>query len=383
MRVLVLHSRYLSGPVSGENRVVEDETALLRENGHEVVPWTPTPDELRNDLHAGARTVWSPDAMRRVRALIAKLRPDVVHVHNLFPMLSPAVLRVVPPDTALVMTLHNYRYACLPGTFLLDDRVCEDCLGHTPWRGVVHACFRGSRAASAALATSITAHRVAGSFNRIDRFLAVSDFMRRKHIEAGIPSDRITIQRNFATAEPRRTGSGEYFLYVGRLSAEKGLSALIRLWTAIPAPLLIVGEGPQLDELRALAGPNVTFRGSVPGSEVPQLLRSARALVVPSQWYEGTPRSVIESYAVGVPVLASRIGSLAEVVEDGVSGHLLALGDEAAWTRAIRSMLDDRHTQELGDEAYRLWERDYRPERAIGSLVASYETAIERRRARR
>ena len=379
MRVLVLHSRYLSGPVSGENRVVEDETELLRTHGHEVVTWTPSPDELSSEIRAGARTVWSPEAAARVRELVDRHRPEVVHVHNLYPMLSPAVLRAFPDDVAVVMTLHNYRYACLPGTFLLDGQVCEDCLGKVPWRGVVRGCFRGSVAASGALASSIVLHRSIGSFDRIDRMLAGSEFMRGKHIAAGVPGDRLAVQRNFAVPEARRRGAGSHFLFVGRLAPEKGLRFLVDVWRDVEAPLLIVGEGPELEELRRTAPANVTLRGPVAGSEVPELLRDARALVVPSQWYEGTPRSVIEAYAVGVPVLSSRIGSLSEVVVDGSSGYLLPRDDRRAWIQAVGALGDDRHALELGDQAYRLWTRDYRPDRAIGSLEAAYAIAIERR----
>lgn len=386
MRVLVLHSRYLSGPVSGENRVVDDETALLREHGHEVVAWTPSPEELRGSAHAGVRTIWSPDAMRHVGSLVRDHRPDVVHVHNLYPSLSPAALRAIPDGTAVVMTLHNYRYACLPGTFVLDGAICEDCLGRVPWRGVTRACFRDSRIASAALATSIVLHRGVGSFGRIDRFLAVSDFMRRKHIEAGIAPDRIAVQRNFASAEERRAGAGEYFLYVGRLAPEKGLRFLLRVWERVEHPLLIVGEGPELDHLKEVAPPHVSFGGSVPGEAVPDLLRQAKALVVPSQWYEGTPRSVIEAYAVGVPVLSSNIGSLSEAVEDGVSGLLLPHDDAAAWARGVTELLDDRRNLELGAGAYASWEQSYRPDEAVRRLEAAYTAARDthdRRRAQR
>ncbi len=382
MRVLVLHSRYLSGPVSGENRVVEDETALLRERGHEVHAWTPSPVELGN-LEAGVRTVWSTEATRRVRSLLGRIRADVVHVHNLFPMLSPAVLRKAAAEAAVVMTLHNYRYSCLPGTFLLDGRVCEDCLGKVAWRGVTRGCFRGSRAASAVLASSYVLHKSIGSFDRVDRFLAVSDFMRAKHIEAGVPADRIFVQRNFAAPAPRREGTGRYFLYIGRLAPEKGLSFLVDAWRATDAHLLVVGEGPEETRLRAAAPPNVEFRGSVSGGEVPGLLRHARGLVVPSQWFEGTPRSVIEAFAAGVPVLASRIGSLAEVVDDGSTGYLLPPDDGTRWIEAVTRLRDDGENRRLGEGAYAAWEHGYRPEHAIEGLESSYRAAITAHAARR
>ncbi len=382
MRVLVLHSRYLSGPVSGENRVVEDQIALLSRSGHDVAAWTPAPSAIGRAT-AAMRTVWSREATDHVRDLIVEHKPDVVHVHNLFPLLSPAVVRAVPPETAVVMTLHNYRYACLPGTFLLDGRICEDCLGKVPWRGVVRSCYRGSKSASAVLASSYVLHKAIGSFDRIDRFLAVSDFMREKHIQAGIPADRIGVRRNFAEQAERRRGSGAYFLYIGRLAREKGLRFLCRAWTGLDAPLLVVGEGPDEAAIRAVAPPGVEFRGAVPGDQVPALLRQAKALVVPSFWYEGTPRSVLEAYAVGVPVLASRIGSLTEVVQEGRTGRLLPVGDVDAWQAAVTELLDEDTNHRMGDAAFDEWSLHYRPEHASERLVESYETAMAARRGAR
>ncbi len=380
MRVLVLHSRYLSGSVSGENRVVDDETTLLRSAGHEVELWTPAPDTI-GTAHAGARTVWSTDASRRVRAFMRAFRPDVVHVHNLFPMLSPSVLRVVPDDVGLLMTLHNYRYACLPGTFLRDGKVCEDCLGRVPWRGVVHACFRDSKAASAALATAYTVHKGVRSFERIDRFLSVSGFMRTKHIDAGIPAGKIVVQPNFTHAVQRREGPGDVFLYVGRLALEKGLRFLVEAWSGTGAKLLVVGDGPDAELLRAAAPPGVTFRDRVPGDEIPALLRSARALLVPSQWYEGSPRSIIEAYAAGVPVLASKIGSLPEVVNDGVTGRLLEPGDVSAWLGAIAELGSDERSRELGEGAHAAWAASYRPDDGLARLEENYAAALAHRAA--
>jgi glycosyltransferase involved in cell wall biosynthesis len=381
MRVLILHSRYMSGSVSGENRVVDDDARLLSEHGHEVISWTPSPDELGSPLQAASRAIWSTGAVHHLRSLVERFEPDVVHVHNLYPMLSPAVLRAVPPQVGLVMSLHNYRYSCLPGTFLLDGRICEDCLGRLPWRGIVRGCYRDSRAASLVLGTSISAHRLIGSFARIDRFLALGEFMRLKHIEAGVPADRIVVRSNFVDGETRRTGSGDYFLYLGRLAPEKGVRFLVGLWHEIEAPLLVVGDGPERDALRSIAGPGVSIQEAVTGDEVPAILRGARALLVPSQWYEGQPRSVLEAYSVGVPVLASDIGALPETVDAGRSGYLLPPNSASAWVEAIRSLLDDRVAVRLGDEAYRLWVERYGPKTSLSALERAYREALDRRRS--
>ena len=293
MRVLILHSRYLSGAASGENRVAEDEAALLAAAGHEVALWSPEPEVggAVRLARTAAGTVWSPAAVRAVRRRIRERAVDVVHVHDLFPVPLPAVLRGAAAEgAAVVMTLHNYRLMCLPATFLRDGRVCEDCLDHVPWRGVQHRCYRGSAAGSATLAASLTLHRRIGTFGDVHRYVAVSGFVREKYVEAGFPADRVVVKPNFSDAAEPRTDPGEYYLYLGRLSHEKGVDTLLRAWGSAPPGrrLLIVGDGPDGAALRRDAPAGVDFAGQVRGDEVPAILRRARALLVPSRWYEGS-----------------------------------------------------------------------------------------------
>ena len=210
-----------------------------------------------------------------------------MHVHSLYPRLSPAVLRVLPARAAVVLTLHNFRLMCLPATYLRDGVVCEDCAGRTPWQGVKHACYRDSRAASAALALSLVVHRSLRTFSHVDRFLAVSEFVRGKYVEAGIDAGRIGVKPNFTWPSERRTGAGGPVLYLGRVTREKGLDTVLQ---ALPdgLELVVAGDGPERARLEQQAGPRVTFLGSVGAADAQELLRSARALVVPSRWYEAT-----------------------------------------------------------------------------------------------
>jgi glycosyltransferase involved in cell wall biosynthesis len=380
MRILVLHSRYLSGAVSGENRVVDDEVRLLREAGHDVETWAPSPRSGGASLiRAGVSAIWSPNAISEIRRRIGTARPDVIHVHNLFPELSPAVLRSSPSDgVAVVMTLHNYRSMCLPATFVRDGHPCEDCLGRDAWPGVLHACYRGSRMGSAALAASLAIHRRIGSFDNPRLFLAVSEFVKRKHVEAGWRSEQIIVKTNFCWPATQREGSGEYFLYIGRLSQEKGIAQLLDAWKQVSAPLLIVGDGPQAEELRAMAPDSVEFRGAVAPSDVAEFVRRARAVLVPSICYEGQPRGILEAYAAGVPVIASDIGGLPEIVVDGVSGSLVAPDSADAWRRAIDRLLDDAESERFGDAALRTWSERFTPERGLMGLESAYADAIAR-----
>ncbi len=378
MRILVLHSRYLSEAVSGENRVVEDEARLLREGGHEVHVWEPSVKGAAGLrlLQTGAETIWSRNAARRVRELIRTHRPDIVHCHNLFPALSPAVLHAAAKETPVVLTLHNYRLLCLPSTFMRDGQVCEDCLGRVPWRGAVYRCYRESLGASSALAASITLHRSLATFDRVSLYLAVSSFLKQKYAQAGWPAERVRVKANFAWASSRRRGPGDYFLYMGRLSPEKGVPTLLDAWGTLSAQLLVVGDGPEAARLRAKAPPSVRFLGPVPVSRVQEMLAGARALLVPSRWYEGQPRAILEAYAAGVPVIASRIGGLPEVVADGDSGVLLSPNDAREWTEAAGRLLSDQTSQRLGDGALRQWHDRYSPERALEGLEGAYQQVL-------
>ncbi len=380
MRILILHSRYL-GPVSGETMVAEDEAKLLRGAGHQVHMWAPSPEVAgpTGKVRAAVSAVWSTSATARVKRLIRAHRIDVVHVHNLFPALSPAVLRAARSQgAAAVITLHNYRLMCLPATFLRDGKVCEACLGRLPWRGVVYRCYRDSRPASAALAASLGVHRSVGTFDRVNRFIAVSRFVRDKHVEAGFPPDRFLVKPNFSWPATRREGPGDYFLVLGRLHPEKGVATLIEAWAEHGAPgrLVVAGSGTEEPRLRAQASGRVEFLGEVSPSGVPALVKGARAVFVPSLWYEAAPRGIVEAYAAGVPVVASRVGALPESVEEGVSGFLAAPGDPLAWAHAAEQLQDDSEALRLGEGAWRLWRDRYSPERGLANLESAYRAAM-------
>jgi glycosyltransferase involved in cell wall biosynthesis len=383
MRVLILHSRYLSGDSSGENRVVDDEAELLRRGGHDVHVWQPTPDvdSTVDRLRTAEDAIWARKASSHVRHLIRTHGAEIVHCHNLVPTLSPAVLRAATDAGAgVVTTLHNYRQMCLAATFLRDDRVCEDCLGRSPWPGVVHRCYRGSVLGSATLAVSTMLHRSIGTYDRPILYLAVSPFVRQKHVEAGVPADRIQVKSNFAWPMDVREGPGDYFLTLGRLSAEKGLASIVAAWRKSLGTLIVVGDGPEAARLRGLAGAGVEFLGAVPSAEVPALLGGARALLQPSVWYEAQPRVILEAYAAGIPVLASRIGGLSDLVEDDVSGFVLPVGDPDSWMAGVER-LDEGEAVRLGEGAHRLWRDLYNPERGLRNLEEAYATARSLRQA--
>ena len=381
LRVLVAHNAYRQA--GGEDSVVESEIALLRARGHEVV-------ELRRDnaeiatmgrLALAAGTLWSRRAADEAALLIARHRPHVAHVHNTLPLLSPAIhWACARAGVAVVQTLHNFRLACPQAMFLRAGAPCEDCFGRLPLPAIRHACYRGSRAQTALLAASIVLHRGIGTWrSSVDRFIALSEFSRGKFVAAGLPAGRIAVKPNFVDAPPadedaRRDG----FLFVGRLSAEKGIDVLAAAFAGNDGPhVRVVGSG---DGAACLGMNRVDLRGALPADEVMREMQRARALVLPSLTYENFPRTLAEAYAAGLPVIASRIGSLAELVEDGVTGMLFDSGNPIDLARVIAWA--DAHPDELaamGRRARQRYQSLYTPAANYTQLIAIYRAAIAER----
>lgn len=377
MRILIAHSYYQSGSASGENQVVQDEFQLLQQAEHSVELFAPYLNEPGPEqrLSAGLNLLSGHRILDRFDACLEKHRPDIVHFHNLFPGLSPVALRRAKLIGAkVVVTLHNYRLACLPGTFYRNGRICEQCKTKAPWRGVIHSCYRDSTLASLALATSLTFHRSTHSFDKVDRFLAVSEFVKQKHIEIGIGSDRIRVKPNFAWPMSRRQGPGEFFLYLGRLTKEKGVDLLTELAPRLQLPIVVAGDGPELQRLRQQATSNAHFLGRVDAHQARALIAKARALIITSRWFEGSPRTITEAYAAGVPVVATDIGPMRTLVNDGITGKLV--GDQRpveTWLQVLGSLASDGESETLGENAYKLWETEYSPQIALRALEEIYE----------
>jgi glycosyltransferase involved in cell wall biosynthesis len=380
MRILILHSRYTSGSLSGENRVVDEEAALLRDAGHDVDVLAPSPDEIPRAALA-ARTVASTGVAAEIRERVRRERVEIVHCHNLFPALGPAVVpAAAEAGAAVVLTLHNYRLMCLAGTFFRDGRICEDCLGRSPWPGVLHACYRGSRPESAVLAGSVVVARIRRTYDHVHRFLAVSEFVRAKHVEAGFSPRRVLVKPNVVPAQPKRDGPGEYFLVLGRLSVEKGVSQVVRAWNERLGTLRVVGDGPMRAEIERLAvGRGVRVEGPVPPGDVAGIVSRARALVLPSACFEGQPRAILEAYAAGVPVIASRIGGIPDLVTDGETGLTVPPDDSSGWREAAEQLAEDGASVRLGEGAYARWGERFSPARGREMLERAYGEALEER----
>lgn len=353
LRIVLAHNHYGSGAPSGENAVFAAERRLLEERGHHVVPFERHSDSLRSrgvaGLIAGAiATPWNAASGRALRALLERERPDVLHVHNPFPLLSPAVFHAARGlPVATVWTLHNYRPFCAAATLLRDGRPCTECIDRrSAAPGLVHGCYRGSRLATAPVAAMIELLRRAGTLrDAVDAFVVLTGFQRELVVRAGIRPERVHVKANFHPAPPaplpwdRREPR---VLYAGRLGPEKGVRVLLDAWSLWPeAPLLeIAGDGPERLALEERArhhrlGDRVRFLGQLPHAEVERRLAGARVLAVPSLCFEGFPLTVRDAFAAGVPVAASRIGALARIVDEGTTGILFGAGDPADLARRL------------------------------------------------
>lgn len=384
LRVLVVHAAYRQR--GGEDAVAEAEADLLERHGHAVERYWRHNDEVegRHPLGLLRDTLWSSRSRREVGDLIARFRPDVVHVHNSFPLISPAVHWAAhAARVAVVQTLHNFRLICPQAMLLREGRVCEDCVGRVPWRAVVHRCYRESAAQSAAAAAMVQTHRWIGTWDRrVTRYIALNDFCRDKLVEGGLPRKRIRVKPNFLelTRPPAAERAG--VLFVGRLSGEKGIGVLAEAMRRLDGRvrLRVAGEGPEAYRLAGL--PGVTMLGLQSPDAVYALMASAVALVVPSLWYEGHPRTVVEAYANGLPVVASRHGALAGLVDGGRTGLLFEPGraDELAERIAWAAEHPDQMAQ-MGEQARRTYESKLDAQANHRLLVDIYDDAIRARRA--
>jgi glycosyltransferase involved in cell wall biosynthesis len=379
LRVLVVHNAYQQR--GGEDGVVEAEMSLLRTQGHAVELYLRHNDELRDmgALAAAKDTVWSSRTGADLAQLVVEFRPDVVHAHNTFALISPSVYAAVArARIPVVQTLHNYRLLCLQAMFLRNGQVCQACLGRFPWRGVLHRCYHGSAPQSTVLATMIGVHRLIGTYRKkVSRYIALTEFSRAKFIAGGLPGNRIAVKSNFAEVPiledwPPRAGA----LFVGRLSPEKGTRVLACAVGRRQFPVIdVIGEGPERSFLEAI--PGLRLLGWQNQGEVYARMREASYLVVPSIWYESFPLTVVEAFANGLPVVASRLGSLPELVTDGETGVLFEPGnaDDLAEKMAWAETHPGEMTR-MGHAARKEYELKYTPDRNYERLMDIYEAAM-------
>jgi len=391
MKILLVHNFYGSAAPSGENHVFELEKNLLVARGHEVATFTRHSDEIRAQGIWGAvrgalATPWNPSMAIAIRKAMADFKPDIVHVHNTFPLISPAVFHAIGGQAARALTLHNYRLFCPAAIPMRDGNVCIDCLDkHSAWPAVLHGCYRSSRLATLPLAASVGLHRALGTWaKQVDAYIALSDFQRERMVLAGLPAGKTYVKPNFYPGRPISLPWAErrdHVVFAGRLSEEKGVEYLVHAWLAWgnAAPeLRILGDGPLRDKLRQMAStqPNIRFMGQLNSTAAQMEIANAKLLILPSIWYETFGLAVIEAFAFGVPVAVSDIGPLPSIVSHGVNGVVFKPGDAVSLLHRVRELWEQpARLEQLGRAARASYERDYNEEANYQRLMAIYEKA--------
>lgn len=380
-----VYNRYLNR--GGEDVVFESETDLLEKKGNQVIrveAQVRKPVDPLVAMQMAISSVWSQSWYRKFRSLVDTANPDVIHIHNFWPNLSPSIIYASQrAHVPVVMTLHNYRLLCPAATFYRSNSVCTDCLGKiAPWPSILHGCYQGSRWASGALAGMLTIHRLGSTWNKgVSRYIALTHFARDIFVRGGLPVDRIAIKPNFV--EDRQTEAIDQsarhgVLFVGRLSREKGIHTLLTAWSCLDVPLRVIGDGPLLEAVRSVDAPEIVSLGRISSEAVAREMERAAFLVMPSEWYEGFGMVLVEAFSHGLPVIASRLGSMAEIIEQGVTGLLFTPGDPEDLAARVRWAVDHREEmRRMGTNARRIYEERYTPENNYRQLMAIYEEAIE------
>jgi glycosyltransferase involved in cell wall biosynthesis len=329
LRVLLIHNYYQQ--TGGEDQVFAAEASLLETNGDEVIRYTDHNDRI-NEMagwSVAKASIWNKNAYTAVKTIIRATRPHVLHAHNTFPLISPAVYAAAKDEgIPVVQTLHNFRLLCANSLLFRGGKICEDCVGtRTMWPAVAHRCYRGSLAASAAVVGMTQFHRIRGTWRHlIDVYITLTEFARGKFVEVGLPAEKLLVMPNFVDSPflDARGDPGAYMVFVGRLAAEKGVRTLLAAWAASPdlPPLVFVGHGPLASEVEQAVARDGRIRwlGFQPTACVQTIIRNARALLFPTQLYEGCPLVVLEAYAASVPVIASAVGSAMSLIDDGRTG---------------------------------------------------------------
>jgi len=390
VKILLVHNFYREH--GGESAVFEAERRMLSAAGHSVISYTRDSNEIegfgpwkRATLTPTA--IWARDSHREIGELLASEAPDVAHFTNTFPLISPSAYYACrSARVPVVQSIHNFRLICPAASLWRDGSVCEECVDHSLLRSVRHACFQKSRPASAALAMALAIHRRCGTYaTRVDRYIALTEFARNKLIAGGLPGERISVKPNFVEPDPGlREGTGDYALFAGRLTEGKGVHTLLDAWKRLgpEVPLHIAGGGPLRDALarridtEKIAG--ATLLGSLPREALMRELRGARVLVFPSAWYEGMPLAIVEAFACGVPTIASRLGGMREMIDDGKNGLLVAPADPEDLAARLRWAFDhEGELAALGRAGRAEYEKRYTAAANCARLIDIYQQAIE------
>ncbi len=386
MKVLYIHNRYKI--LGGEDSVFEVEVDMLRTKGCEVKTILLNNNEidtLGKKIGSFFSAIYSFKSKKLIAREILEFKPDVIHVHNFFPLVSPSIYDLAKKlKVPIVQTLHNYRLIC-PGALLLREGViCEKCVNGNFSNAIINRCYKQSILGSTSVAIMDWFHRISGTWNnKIDRIICLTEFARNKFVEAGFNKDKIVVKPNFVTAEivPVDTKRENIGLFVGRISSEKGIEGLVKIHDRLKGKLLIVGDGPELDKLRGLK--SFDLLGFKKNDEVKQLMQQVSFLVFPSIWYEGLPMTILEAFSNKLPVIATNIGAMSSVVENHRNGLHFELSNYDQMIDQINwAFCNYESIREFGEAAYDDYQNKYSMEINYQKQIKIYQDVIDERKGK-
>lgn len=382
MKILFIHNQYRQP--GGEDVAVELETSLLKERGHEVELLLFSNDETAGALQSGINAVYNRAAASRTRQAIRRFRPDIVHVHNWFFTASPSVFYAAKKEgVPVIMTIHNFRFVCANALLLRNNQPCELCVQKTwPTHGIRYKCYRDS-AAQSALVTAITGiHKSLRTWQqKVDNYIVLTPFAKSRLSGSSfkVDPDRMIIKPNFIPEPGAGTLPREnFFLFAGRLSTAKGVQVLMNAFGRLNSKLVVAGEGPEKEAMMQQAKTsNITFAGKRSRDELLALMKTCKAVIFPSLWYEGLPFVILEALATGTPVIASRLGSMASVITHGFNGLHFSPGNADELAQAVEHMnKGGQDIEQLYSNARQTYLEHYHPDSHYRSIISIYETTI-------
>ena len=386
MKILQIHNEYqIPG---GEEAVLEAEKSVLEGSGHEVQQWIAKSSDIQElsaaqKLQASVSSVWSRSSYTQIKKFLKENKPDIAHVHNTVPLISPSVYAACRSENIpVVQTLHNFKLVCPGSNLYRNNQICEQCIGKSfTYPALIHGCYRRDHLSTAFLVSNLTFNRMRGTYAKeVDTYIALTEFARQKFREAGLPSEKLVVKPNFVTAQiAQGSHQGNYALFVGRLIAQKGVETLLQAWSAIAEdiPLKVAGTGYLSDYVQTNLPKNVEYLGQIPRPDVISLMQNATLLIFPSEWYEGFPMTIVEAFATGLPVIASNLGGMAEIVQPGYSGWHFTPGNPEDLANVVQQAWRNLpEVKRRGELARTQYEELYSPEKNCQMLLNIYQDTL-------
>ena len=384
MKILIAHNHYqLSG---GEDNVVHSEKNLLLSRNHNVCSFESQNSSIKGfyqKLKVALNTHYSKRSAIRFRNVLIQESPEIVHIHNLFPIITPSILDVCKEfNIPTILTLHNYRLICPNALLYRKSNICELCVTNSTFYAIIHKCYKESLLGSLITSHMVDHHRRIKTWhNKVDRFIVLTEFAKGLLGKGGIPKEKMSIKPNFISKPPsnytRNKTQRKGALFVGRLSVEKGVKTLLKAWEKTNIQLSVAGEGPLSAITNNFKNNNINSIGYISPSSVSDLMQCCSFLIFPSECYEGFPMVIVEAFANGLPVIASRLGGMVELVENGKTGFHFTPGDSDDLSVKVRWMHEHPdECRKMGQNARQVYEQKYTPEKNYRMLMSIYQSAI-------